>query len=91
MECNFCKKKNSLVSRNYHFWHGIEINQSWSSLVDPNKVCFEFSTKYTEKVYGTQFGHHNCILIPLCVTELTQLLYPDKKEDILDFGMPMKR
>ncbi len=70
MECIFCEKKNSQVSRYYHFLRGIQISLFRSSNVDSKKMCFELYTKYTKKVHRTQLGHFNCILIQLCVTEL---------------------
>ncbi len=39
---------------------------------------FELYTKDTEKVYGSKFGHQNCIPILLCVTELIYSLAPDR-------------
>ncbi len=49
------------------------------------KKCVELYTEYTKKVHGTQLGHHNCIPIPLCVTEIIQTISPDIKRKYIGF------
>ncbi len=41
-------------------------------------MCFDFYTKYTDKVHGSKLANQNCILIPLCVAELIYSLTPNK-------------
>ncbi len=46
---------------------------------------YEVFTKYTKQIYGTQFGYHNHMSIPLYVTELIQLLSLDINGRYTDF------
>ncbi len=55
------------------------------------KVGYEVYTKSTKKVHGTQVGHHNCIPIPLSVTELISSISFDDTADVPDFTMLMAR
>ncbi len=53
--------------------------------MNSQKMWFELYTKYTKKLHGNQFAHYKCMAIPLCVTELLQLLSPNRNERYTGF------